>query len=359
MLFACSTTYRYSERFMTLRPLQVWLAECFLRIKALPSFLVPKYFAIVTRTAVAAIKEHACARLLSPQIGSGSEMMRSLAMCSMQVYGSVKSSSLHPTEAVPCLAAGLEHFSTDYMRCWGRDAFICLKGTLILTGRHAEAREHILYFGRTLKHGLIPNLLDSGRRPRYNCRDGVWFWLQSIIDFTEHVPEGLKILQEMVPRRFPLDDTYVEWDDPRCFAEATRLDDLIQEALTRHANGISYREWNAGPNLDHAMHEKGFDISIHTDWSTGFVMGGSAYNCGTWMDKMGDSEKAGNKGIPATPRDGAAIEITGMLKRTVDTLAKWSAAGIYRHAGVTVKGIQRAPRYPPGSPALKPSFTIR
>lgn len=158
--------------------------------------------------------------------------------------------------------------------------------------------------------------------------------LQNIQDYVAVAPDGLAILAEPVKRRFPKDDTWVSWDDERAYAYSSTLAEIIQEILQRHAEGIEFREYNAGPNLDMQMKSEGFDISIHVDWKTGLIFGGNAHNCGTWMDKMGESEKAGTKGVPGTPRDGAPVEITGLLKSTLRWLDELSRKKEFPFKGV-------------------------
>jgi glycogen debranching enzyme len=163
--------------------------------------------------------------------------------------------------------------------------------------------------------------------------------VQSIQDYVNSAPDGLSILAEPVKRRFPKNDDWVPWNDPRAYAYSSTLAEIVQEILQCHANGISFREHNAGPNLDMQMKDEGFNIDIRVDWSTGMVFGGNKHNCGTWQDKMGESLKAGTKGKPGTPRDGAPIEITGLLKSTLRWLNELSSAGKFPFEGVEVVGM--------------------
>lgn len=311
-----------------------WLKDRFDAIRKIPNFLLPRYFGLVLRTAYIASRDRSL-QMMSENVSQGQWFLQSLALTSIQMTGFVQSASLWPQKTVPAIAAGLPHFAVEWARCWGRDVFIAIRGLYLGTGRFHEAKEHILAFGSVLKHGMIPNLLSSGDAPRYNSRDSIWFFLQTIQDYSRLAPEGLDILKAKAPRRFlPYDDTWFPTDDERAYSKESTIEEMIQEALQRHATGMKYREANAGPGIDSQMKDEGFEQDIKVDWDTGIIFGGNQSNCGTWMDKMGESERAGSKGVPGTPRDGAAVEITGMLYSTLAWVAKLSKAGKFAYSEV-------------------------
>lgn len=132
----------------------------------------------------------------------------------------------------------------------------------------------------------------------------------------------------------PYDDTWIPADDAWAYSQKSSMEDVIQEALQRHASGMQFREANAGLQIDSQMKDEGFNQDIRVDWETGLVFGGNQYNCGTWMDKMGESERAGSRGIPGTPRDGAAVEMTELLYSALAWLSGLHAEGGYAYSGV-------------------------
>ncbi|KAF9078072.1 glycoside hydrolase family 13 protein [Rhodocollybia butyracea] len=335
-----------------------WLKERFDRVKAtVPPFLRPKYFALIISEAYKAARRSVVEQC-SEFVLTGHDFTQDLALCSVQMHGLVKSASLDPGKATPSLAAGLPHFASGWARCWGRDVFISLRGLFLTTGNFEGAKKHILAFASTLKHGLIPNLLDSVRKPRYNSRDSPWWMVQNIQDYVNMAPDGLAILSETVIRRFPKDETWVEWDDKRAYTYSSTVAEIIQEILQRHAAGIHFREYNAGPDLDMQMSDEGFNIDIEVDWGTGIIFGGNAFNCGTWMDKMGESQKAGTKGRPGTPRDGAPVEITGLVKSALTWLDGLSSKSKFPFKGVqaTIDGKDRLVTYKEWADLIQTSF---
>lgn len=328
-----------------------WFAAMFSYLKQIPRYLIPCYFDAILIGAYTTLLEAAW-KQMSSFVQNGSTLVKHLALGSVQMCGvgrfpalPVLSPSLtdvpyrtnnitqEKEQCCPSLAAGLPHFSCGIFRCWGRDTFISLRGLLLVTGRHIEARNIILVFAGTLRHGLIPNLLGQGTYARYNCRDAVWWWLQCIQDYCNIVPNGIAILKCPVSRMYPKDDSTAlpagQVDQP--------LYEVIQEALQRHAQGINFRERNAGPQIDRHMRDEGFNIIAGVKQETGFAYGGNRLNCGTWMDKMGESERARNRGIPATPRDGSAVEIVGLCKSTIRWLADLNGKKVYPYKGVTVQ----------------------
>ena len=280
-----------------------WLDIQFNLIYKIPRYLIPAYFDALITSLYTQILSHSFNKM-SNFIINGSSFIQSLAVASIQLVGISKSAKLPNTlvdglsnDYLSSIAAGLPFFSHGIMRNWGRDTFISLKGLLLLTNRFDEAKNLILTYASCLRHGLIPNLLGEGKCARYNARDAIWWWLKGIKDYTECVTGGHTILNEQVYRLYPTDDSQYP-NDVKIDSPKQKLSFIIQEALTVHVNGLSFTERNAGPQIDDHMQPKGFQNNIGVDLSTGFVYGGNNLNCGTWMDKMGSSVKAGNNGIP-------------------------------------------------------------
>ncbi|RWS27560.1 glycogen debranching enzyme-like isoform X2 [Leptotrombidium deliense] len=325
-----------------------WLLNAFNPLSRIPRFLIPHYFDSIITPLYCLLLDRLWSQC-SKFVATGNNLVKSLVLGSIAVVGYNVSSPLPPLsnklrdpkpEYMSCsetqfpvcstIAAGFTHFASGYMRNWGRDTFISLRGLLLVTGRYEEARYIILGFAGCLRHGLIPNLLDRGIKARYNCRDAVWWWLQSIKDYCNMCPDGKSILQDNVRRLYPKDT-----DEPRTDVYIDQpLYEVMQESLQRQFEGIDFVERNAGRAIDEQMTEKGFHVKVGVNRETGFVFGGNEWNCGTWMDKMGSSLKAGNKGVPSSPRDGSAVELVGLSKSIITWLREMHASGTYIYSGV-------------------------
>ena len=284
-------------------------------LSTIPRYLVPRYFtAILYAVYEGAINKYI--HQLPNWVHNSHILTQLLSLTAVQMTGISNRGGLTPTNPIS-MSAGLPHFTMDYMRCWGRDVFISMNGLYSILGHLELAKQHIIGFGATVKHGLIPNLLNRGEEPRFNCRDAVWFWIIGIIKLVEQMDqkETIALLETPIKRRF---NDNSEWNAvEEGYKRSTKLIDIIIECIDAHYNDIEFIEHNHGSQLDQHMQNEGFQIKIVRNKENGLIYGGNKYNCGTWMDKMGSFGE--NRGWPSTPRDGANIEINGMLFRAL----KW------------------------------------
>ncbi|CAF1026829.1 unnamed protein product [Didymodactylos carnosus] len=330
-----------------------WYKHYFSYLIEIPHYLQPSYFDLIIRGSYTCLVKHAYEVMGTEFILQSSQFVKQLAMGSVQLCGHVKNARLpllspnlndpkpdtivdeHThvkySQSCPTLAAGLPNFSAGIWRNWGRDTFIAMRGLMLITGRYIQAKYLILGYGGCLRHALIPNLLGDVGIARYNARDAVWWWLHSISEYTRMVPNGTDILQDQIARLYPTDDSPMQlasgaYDQP--------LYEVIQEVLMKHVSKLKFRERNAGYQIDRVMTDNGFNNEIGIDLNTGFVYGGNVNNCGTWMDKMGSSEKAGNIGHPGSPRDGSAVELIGLCRSVLKWLLEMNKQGVYPYNSV-------------------------
>ena len=101
-------------------------------------------------------------------------------------------------------SASLSHFSGNWAKRFGRDTFT---SSDLLKLYPDLFKDTILYFASTLRHGLIPNLVDEYNWPRYNNRDTCWWFLKAIIDYIEETKDYsiLKNKVEMIFLTFDKD----------------------------------------------------------------------------------------------------------------------------------------------------------
>ena len=140
------------EKRVRLSALSKWLKRVFDALAKLPRYLIPKYFDLII-TLVYTKSLERCWQLMSARtsqnkqlkhfkIQNGSSFLRGLALGGVALAGHLRDCPMPNTlicdateeesELVLSMSAGLPHFSVSYMRSWGRDTFISLKGKLVL-----------------------------------------------------------------------------------------------------------------------------------------------------------------------------------------------------------------------------------
>ncbi len=172
---------------------------------------------------------------------------------------------VQPEASKRTVIAGYPWFSD-----WGRDTMIALEGLTLLPRRHAEAKEILLAWARSVDQGMLPNRFSDVGSAEYNTVDATLWYFHAI-------------------------DRYLA---------ATRDHSLLRELFPTLASII---DW----------HVKGTRYNIHVDPADGLLYAGEPGVPLTWMDaKVGDGA--------VTPRIGKPVEVNALWYRALRLMEPWA-----------------------------------
>ena len=276
------------------------------------------------------------------------EFATALSLCRYEFFGQITSSSSfildlakNPNNTIQniSISKGIPYNTIGSERMYFRDTLIAFKALFLISNSFTVGKNILKIIASCLRNGLIPDYFEEGEKPRYNSRDTCWYFIHSIKNYI-YYSKDYNFLKEEIELIFNSDTSFNEHLQKKIKGEIKKstIENIIQSIFQSHAKGIHFREWDYNNNkyfLNSSYQKKeGYNIDIELDPNTGFIYGGNYCNNGTWMNKLGNSIKGKNKGIPATPRPGADIEIIALIYSCLEFVVDMGNKSYYRYKSV-------------------------
>ena len=230
-----------------------------------------------------------------------------------------------------------------------RDILIGFKSLFLIPKLYYEGKIILKLIGSTMKYGLIPEQIDNSNtfNYKYYSRDISWFYIKAIKDYIyttldyNFLKEGIYLIN--LPEN--VNTTYLKKQKNNKNKKIYTVENIIQLIFQYHAQGINFIDKKREEQPSQKKHRKKNNnsiymdldpskINIYLDLETGFIYGGNILNAGTWMNHIGSSKKAKNMNIPATPRDGADIEIIALLFNCLNFVVELNFKNYYYYKNV-------------------------
>jgi len=315
--------------------------------KKLPSYIKPLYFESIIISLYQNIIRISLLNIPFSILNFG-DFATALSLCRLEFFGEMSSSSfIHDISKYQnkrkikniSISKGIPYNTIGSQRMYFRDALIAFKSLFLITNSFKEGKNLLKLIASSLRHGLIPDYFDEGEKPRYNSRDTCWYFINAIKNYIYYSKDYI-FLKEEIELIFTSDTNYNEHIQKQIKGEIRKytLEKIIHIIFQSHAKGIHFQEWDYGSkyyfNKNSYLKKEGYNVDIELDPTTGFIYGGNYYNNGTWMNEFGNSIKNKNKGIPATPRPGADIEIISLVYSCLDFVIEMGNINYFKHKSV-------------------------